>query len=215
MTLLPPAVGAVLSPLQEATQRGGQAVIGRMAGRPWRGQPVARPPRDDVQVEVEDVLPAGGSVRLGEVQSFWRQPLVEEVSDPLRHDHDGGDIALGYLPDVRSVHPGHDQRVALGCLGPVEERDGEIILGNHEGGRVAIDDLAEDAFSWHPDSLQRDASSPRPFETRRRRPKMRTVTSQAGETGQVRACHPVGDRGTFSPGATAERGASDCHATFR
>jgi hypothetical protein len=50
------------------------------------------------------------------------------VSDPLRHHHDGGGIALGDLSDVRSVRPGRDQRVAFGRLGPVEERDGKFIL---------------------------------------------------------------------------------------
>lgn len=97
-----------------------------------------------MKAEVEDVLPTGGSVRLGEIQSFRAQALVDEVGNPFRHHHDGG-VALGDLPDVRSVRPRHHESVAFGGLPPIEERHGQIIFSDHVGGRVTGDDPAEDA----------------------------------------------------------------------
>ncbi len=51
----------------------------------------------------------------------------------------------GDLPDVRSVRPRHHESVAFGGLSPIEERHGQIILGDHVGGRFTGDDPAEDA----------------------------------------------------------------------
>jgi hypothetical protein len=52
-------------------------------GSPRWDEPVAGPLRDDVDVEVEDVLPPFRAVRLRD----GRRPFVEEMCHTLHHCH--------------------------------------------------------------------------------------------------------------------------------
>lgn len=58
-------------------------------------------------MEVKDVLPASGPVRLGQIEPVRRKPLVEEVSDLFGHQHHRDQVRLGDLPEVGSVPAGH------------------------------------------------------------------------------------------------------------
>lgn len=144
----------------ETSRRGRQDFRRSMARRPRRSQPVAEPSWNDLKVEMKHVLPSGGSVRLNEIQPVRTEALVDEVGDPFRHRHDGSDVALGDLPDVRGMGPRNHQSVAFGGLSPIEERHGQIILGDHVGGSVTRDDPAEDAVGCHTDSLHRHPYRP-------------------------------------------------------
>jgi hypothetical protein len=121
---------------------------------------VSRPSGDDVEMEVEDLLPTSRPVRLCQVESLRAQPLVQELSDALRHHHHGCSLSLGDVPDVDGVRSRYDERVTFGGLSTVEERDRVIVLRDDVGGCLARDDLAEDAVGHLP-SMTRVGLSPK------------------------------------------------------
>ena len=98
-----------------------------------------------MNVEVEDVLPAGRPIGLRQVQAVGRKPLIQHVSNVLRHRHDGACVRFRDRPDVGCVQFRNYERVAFGSLSPVKEGQGAIVFGDDECRRVADDDAAEDA----------------------------------------------------------------------
>lgn len=106
---------------------------------------------------MEHVLPAGWPVRLCQIQPVWGEVPIQEVGDSLGHHHDPGNVFLRGGPDVGCVGPGNDKGVAFRRLSAIEECKRAFILRHDVGGRIASDDLAEDAVA-HGSSM---AASPR------------------------------------------------------
>src|SRR5438552_2682179 len=81
------------------------------------------------------------------------------MSDSLRHYHDGTNVVVRDLPDVRRMRSRYDERVALGGLTAIEEGDGHVVLCDNVGGSVPGHDPAEDAVVRHGAEVWSDAPS--------------------------------------------------------
>ena len=108
-----------------------------------RREAVVAPPRHEVRVEVEDVLPARRTVRLDEGEAVGLEHLAEPVCDADREPPDVVGILALELPDVGDVTTGDHEGVALAGRVDVEERDGAIALHHDLRGFRARSDRAE------------------------------------------------------------------------
>lgn len=91
-------------------------------------QMVGVPPWDQVDVQMEDVLPARGPVRLEQRHAVRAQDTVEDRGHTVGRTHHRCRVVLGDRPDVRRVVSGDDEGVALHDRGVVEEGDGPLVL---------------------------------------------------------------------------------------
>ena len=103
-------------------------------------------------MEVEDVLPPRGPVRLRQVEAIWSELPIQEVGNSFGHHHDRGSVLLRDGPDVGGVCPRNHEGVAFRGLSAIEERQRAVIPSHDVGGRLAGDDPAEDAID-HANSL--------------------------------------------------------------
>src|SRR2546430_4692645 len=121
---------------------GGSAVVGRELDP----EAVSLPPRDHVEVRVEDLLAGRRSVREVEVDGFAAQSGDAEARGDAareRPHRDGGDLV--HLADRRGVLSWDHDGVALVDRMDVEERDRVASLRDEPRLLVAFDDPAEDA----------------------------------------------------------------------
>src|SRR2546423_14100107 len=121
---------------------GGSAVMRRKLDP----EAIALPPRDNVEVRVEDLLAGRRTVRQEEVNGLAAQAGDPEASsDPTRESphRDGRDLI--HLSDRGGVLQRHDEGVALVDRMQIEEGDRVASLRDEARLLVAFDDPAEDA----------------------------------------------------------------------
>jgi [ribosomal protein S5]-alanine N-acetyltransferase len=160
-------------------------------------------------MEMKDVLPASGPVRLAQVESFRRQPLVKELRDLLGHHHHCGQIALRDVPDVRSVRAGHHQRVTRRRLAAIEEGHAQLILGHNVSRCLACNNAAENTVS-HPTTVWHDSRASPPLDVltflARRQP---GVFRRAGRSLPVRRSGGAAQRSSVCQVSDSRRAAEE------
>src|SRR5665213_311952 len=171
------------------TCKGRRELLVRWTARPpRRHEAVTRPPRDEMNMEVEDVLPPRRPVRLSQVESVGSELPLQELCDALRHHQDGGKLLLRDIPDVGGVDTRNNEGVAFGSLPAIEKCKCPVILSHDVRGRIAGDDPTKDAVG-HESSIAGDFQKHRfrallkSFGAGLDRRLLRTVTRMFGNQG--------------------------------
>jgi len=94
--------------------------IQRLGLGPWHApreyESVSRVARDDVDMEVEDILPAGQSIRLEQREARRIETFAKHPSDPMHGDCDPAHLLRRDVPDVRGVSLRDHKGVPIGDL---------------------------------------------------------------------------------------------------
>lgn len=116
-----------------------------------------------MDVQMEDVLPARGPVRLEERHAVCPETVSLKSSDELSRTGHGGRLLRRGIEQIGCMLTRNHECVPGIRRGEVEERDRVVVLKHHPAGPRAGDNLAEDAFevsSCHASSVPDDHDGP-------------------------------------------------------
>lgn len=98
-----------------------------------------------MDVVVKDVLPSCLAVGLGDIQAEQTEPFTQQARNSVDGSHHVAGLVFGEYPDVLSMSPRDDERVATGYLTFVQERDGVLVFVHAPRRQQAFKDFAERA----------------------------------------------------------------------
>ena len=113
---------------------------------PRRGERVACAPGDQVNMHVENGLPARCSVGLEEGQAVGLEPVPEERGDVVDRSHHVSGLIAADVPDVGRVTARQDERMSRHGREAVENGDGVLAFVDLPRALGSCRDLAKEAF---------------------------------------------------------------------
>src|SRR5919106_2363168 len=127
----------------------GELVLPRRLRPRREPQAVSAPAREDVDVEVENLLVGGRLGAVEQVDALAFEALTHPSGEPLGRQVRGVQVVVVDLVEVARVAPRHDERMPPRPGQDVEERDRVLVLVHHVRWLLAGDDRAEDAVVGH------------------------------------------------------------------